>query len=319
VVTAGNIALRSFLATLAIASWACGPATPPRTVVTSSAAEVSAAEGVGEQARPDQEPSPDERDEGQDSQDKETGARQGGNLIVRSPPDTRTTRAAVGFRRDVEGAPLLGQERTWVGIEVPDFIDLTDESRELTTLDTGAEGYLAVYRDPVGAESCPSDDDSTCKVSVVLYSATGKKLWSYQLEKYLERTTNLQVFDVRYHPPYLFFNQSCPGDKKADPVCGRLIAVDTRESKLHFRSSKNTSAGPIVTTESVIITSAPRGKGAQLSTLAISDGSPLSNLKLAIAPVALEVDADGKITITDATGASATAQLSPENRLQAAQ
>jgi hypothetical protein len=315
VVTVGNMTI--WLSLGVLLTWCgCGPSKPPRTVVTSSAADVSAAEGVADNPPPEREqgdePEPDPEAE------QQQGVRRGGNLVVRSPVDNRTTTAAVGFRRHVEGPVLLGQERTWVGIEVPDFVDLVDETRELTTLDTTQEGYLAVYRDPLGGPSCGSDSESTCKVSVILYAATGKKLWSYDLRKYLARDDNLKVYDVRYQPPYMFFNQTCPKPKNGDRECGRMIALDTRESKLHFKTNGRVSAGPIVLTESAIITAVPSGKGGKLSSLAISDGSPLSTLNLSVVPVALEVDAEGTVTATDATGKTARAQLSPENRLQAA-
>src|SRR5690606_2705666 len=74
----------------------------------------------------------------------------------------------------------------------------------------------------------------------VLYSPTGKKLWRYALAGFLERPSGLEIRDVHYQDGALYLNQSCQGGAR-DPVCDRIIAVDTGTGELAWRSPPDSS------------------------------------------------------------------------------
>jgi len=288
---------------------ACG-STPPRTVVTSSAAEVSDTEGPRIDAP---EPTVPEEPVTEVAAD-ERQIRRGGDLVVSDPPIKPSNPGASTFRRSVEGPMAAGQERIWTGSRVPEFVELTDGTRELTVLDSTSDGFLAYYRDPVGASSCDADSVSNCSGTAILYAPTGKRQWRYELDELLPRAEGLEIRDLRYADAILYVNQSCTvagGD-----ACDRVIAIDTRSSKPLWRSPPATSSHRLLVANDVLIATTGSSAGGSLSVLSRQDGSALQRLPVSVTPADLERSANGEIVVTGTQGKTLRWRFGRNGRLQ---
>jgi len=298
------------LALLVIAT-ACG-STPPRTVVTSSAAEVSDTEGGRLEAPEPTVPEPPIEEVASEG----ASIRRGGDLIVSDPPTKSSGAGSSTFRRSVEGPPGAGQERVWVGIRVPAFVELTDGTRELTLLDPTSDGFLALYRDPVGASSCDADSGSNCSCTTVLYAPNGKKLWRYELDEVLPRAEGFEIRDLRYADGVLYINQSCTISNGDD--CNRVVAIDTRTSKPLWRSSAGTSSHRLLIADQLLLATVATTVGGALISLSRKDGHTLQRLPLALSPAGLERAADGEVVVTGTQGKTIAWRLGQDDRLQPA-
>ncbi len=292
----------------------CGPSVPARTTVTSSAADVSAVEALAPVTRPPEELEQDPL-EGVVSVEQAPD-RRGGRLIVRSPPDNPTPNVPSSFRRDVEGGFGADDERVWVGAELPDYIELVDEALELTLVDAVNTGFVATYRAPYGSKSCPSETSGICASSVVHYAPTGKVLWRYQLESLLPRKDKLEVRDIRYKSPILYFNHACPSGAKPDEVCDVVVAMDTQTSKIVWRSKAHASTSRLLVFDDYIVAAARSQLGKSgIVLIRRSDGEVLDRSATAFLATHLEAESAGVVMARDVVGASVRLQVVEGARL----
>jgi serine/threonine protein kinase len=106
--------------------------------------------------------------------DEPPAYRRGGGLVVLSPPTT----AAGATRGHVQGAATAGAERSWVGPEVPSFVELTMGRAELDLLKRQDGGWLASYRTPAGLPGCAPEQLQGCPAGQRLYDKDGVVAWT---------------------------------------------------------------------------------------------------------------------------------------------
>lgn len=305
----GRVSIMRGLATLVLLlSTACGPSSPPRTVASSSAAEVSATEAAPTVAAPvaateEDEPGADEDD----------GQRREGDLVVGARPEARTNLTSA-FRRQVEGPLTAGAERVWIGPQVPAFVKLRRDDRELITLDSHPDGFLAVYRTPLGLSSCNAEHYGSCTVSAALYAEGGKLLWSYDLDDYISRPEEMDTTDIRYDRSILFFSQTCVRDDRGKD-CDRVVAIDTRSSKVSWQSPPGTCSRRLLATEDIVIAlTAPTGAGGRISVLSRADGSLVDQKELDFEATTMSLRG-GELTVSNGTSVTKRLQISKIGRL----
>lgn len=145
--------------------------------------------------------------------------RQGGHLIVESPPRSKPERW-LRLRTHRGPADSNGISH-WEGPEVPSFVPLTAGNMELDLLDAIPGGYMAMYR-KFTATLGPNDP-----YEVRLYSCGGQSLANLSLNSLMSRRDQLEVQDVRYADRVVYFNEACQSySRDAGGRCSALVAAD---------------------------------------------------------------------------------------------
>jgi hypothetical protein len=169
--------------------------------------------------------------------------RRGGNLTVHSPPQGHIRSSGTRLRTHVEG-PLGNRKgrrdpelRVWGGPEVPSFVPLTINTKELTLLDAVGGGYLALYREPYGGNSCQLGDWSNCDYEVRLFDCAGTVRSRIDINRHMSGKRHLEVADVRYADGIVYFNEACMTYSwQAGGRCSSLVAIETRTGNRLWRS-----------------------------------------------------------------------------------
>jgi hypothetical protein len=145
--------------------------------------------------------------------------RQGGHLIVESPPRPKPERW-LRLRTHRGPADANGMSH-WEGPEVPSFVPLTAGNMELDVLDAIPGGYMAMYRKFTGTLGANDPYE------VRLYSCSGQSLANLPLNPLMSRRDQLEVQDVRYADRVVYFNEACQSySRDAGGRCSALVAAD---------------------------------------------------------------------------------------------
>lgn len=201
------------------------------------------------QPQPEPEPRPGRRDPVQPVPRE----RRAGNLVVHSPPDPRPAPFGARLRSDVDGALSASEVRTWVGIDVPIFVDLEIGGRELFILDHDADGFLAFYRSMIGTAECAGLGPN-CAWTARHYGDDGVVKWTLDLTPLLSRTDQLEIQDVRLFGGVLYFNEACQSySRAARGRCSSLVAVDPTEGRVLWRTPPLTSNNVFLVTDRYIV------------------------------------------------------------------
>jgi hypothetical protein len=169
--------------------------------------------------------------------------RRAANLTVHSPPQGRKRASGTRLRTHIEG-PLGNskgrrdaQGRVWAGPEVPLFVPLAVGGKELTLLDPVDGGYLALYREPYGGNSCQLGDWDNCDYEVRLFDCAGAVRSRIDVNRHMSGRKHLEVADVRYADGLVYFNEACQTYSwQAGGRCSSLVAIDTRTGNRLWRS-----------------------------------------------------------------------------------
>ena len=239
-------------------------------------------------------------------------SRLAGSLVVESPPRAPTLEIGARMRSHIDGSLTAGSPRIWVGPEVPAFVQLTAGTLELFLLDkvrigaapaasgeAAEDGFLAFYRDPIGASSCHLSGPENCSFGAALYHCSGKLLWVLGLNGFMSRPDRLEVQDIRYGGGALYFNEACQSySKEANGRCSSLVAVDTVAKKVLWRSPPLTSNGMFVVAGEHLI--AGYGFTAEPDFVHVvkrSDGSIAQRIPVPTGPQRIELVKPGEVEV----------------------
>ena len=223
-----------------------------------------------------------------------------GDLIVSSPPRRPSRTIPSRLRTDVEGDLRLGQQRTWVGRDVPPFVLLQGGTRELTLLDQAPDGFVGLYRDPYGSSSCSLGGPGNCSFGAALFDCAGTTRWLFLLDPFLSRKDHLEVQDMRYADGVLYFNEACQSySREAQGQCSSLVAVEPLTRTLLWRTRPLVSNATFVVADRYLITG--YGFTAEPDALFIirrSDGKVMSRTAIPSAHSTLALGPDGVLAVS---------------------
>jgi hypothetical protein len=247
-------------------------------------------------------------------------------LVVMTPTPTQSAGPSLRLRTMVRPADHL-----WVGPAIPSFVTPAIGHQDLDLLDQRSTGgWVATYRQTFDDCGWTPDNAKNCTTLVKLFDATGKELWSVQLDSLLSRKTQLEVQDVRYAEDTgtLYFNEACQSySKEAGGRCSSLVAYDPLQKKVLWRTPSLTSNNEFVLVGKYIITG--YGFTAEKSSVrivrrsdgAILDTKPLAgpNFEMTRAGIHLKVDlptdfGDANFDLTDLDGAAPKLVARPNTR-----
>lgn len=181
-------------------------------------------------------------------------------LTVSDPPATRTESTRDRLPGDFEGTLLVTDKRTWVGPAVPDYVPLGVDTMELVRLQVTplpstrvfppletARGHLALYREMFGrpgdAAGCAITDMwENCRQIARFYLPDGSLGFEVDFNALFQRKTHLVVHDLVLAGSTLYYNEACQTyAKEAKGQCSQVVAYDTIQKKVLWRSKPKTS------------------------------------------------------------------------------
>lgn len=127
----------------------------------------------------------------------------------------------------------------------PAFVPTTRDGLDLWIADPVDGGWLAFYREPLGAMS----GSLNSRYRAALHSADGSIRWVVNLDRVLSRPTGLEIQDVRFDAGELYVNEACQSySREADGRCSSLIRIDPGTGEVVWRSR------PLVSNDIFILT-----------------------------------------------------------------
>lgn len=181
--------------------------------------------------------------------------RHAGGLSVVTPAPFAERMTGARLRTDTRGALTRGARRTWAGRDVPAFVPLQLETRELFLLDEVEGGLLALYRDPYDAGSCQLGRSDNCAFDVRLYACDGALRWQVAPSAQWSRPDHLELQDVRYDGGVLYYNEACQSySRESGGACSKLVAMDPALDQILWRSAPLRSNGPLLVRGRYLVT-----------------------------------------------------------------
>ncbi len=243
--------------------------------------------------------------------------RRAGTLLVEEPPRAATASdTPKRMRSHVEGGLAQGSERVWVGPSVPSYIPLQVDTTELFLLDLADEGHFVLYRDPYGASSCSLGTDKNCRYEARFYRAGGRLSWTMGFETLWSRLEHLEIHDIQLSGGVVYFNEACQSySRSAGGKCSSLVAVDPKQGQVLWRTEPLMSNHRFLLLEDVII--AGYGFTAEVDYLHLlrrSDGELLDRKRLRSAPVDIQRDSDGEISVVLHSGERRSVEIVTRGR-----
>jgi hypothetical protein len=167
------------------------------------------------------------------------------------PPVETPARAARLVRRRVE--PLNGRGygqlrlsgankpngmeyrlRQQVPARRPAYVAAELDGLQLFIADSTPEGWMAFYRGPLGG----GPNGANVAYRAVLYRADGGRAWDTNLNRFLSRTDQVEVQDVRYVNGRLYLNEACQTySREAGGECSSLLRVDPVQGTVDWRTA----------------------------------------------------------------------------------
>jgi hypothetical protein len=221
--------------------------------------------------------------------------RKGGDLVVESPPRARAREVRLRMRTHIDGTLTTGNERVWVGPEVPPFVLLVGGTRELFLLDQTPDGFVGLYRDPYNLSSCQLTGGRNCSFGVALFECSGRQRWLFLLDPLLSRPDQLEVQDIRYADGVLYFNEACQSyARNAGGKCSSLVAIEPLTQTVLWRTPPLVSNNVFLVHQRYLIT----GHGFTdepdfLFIVRRSDGKIMQKLPIPLAHEGLSIDPEG--------------------------
>ncbi len=102
---------------------------------------------------------------------------------------------------------------------------------ELGIADAVEGGFVVLYRGNYWM------DGRNSKAVAVMFDPKGNVRWELDLSRFMSRTDQLEVQDIRYYKGKLYFNEACQTySSEAGGACSALVCVDPASEKLVFRT-----------------------------------------------------------------------------------
>lgn len=122
----------------------------------------------------------------------------------------------------------------------PAWIPRELDGLPLWIADPAASGWLAFYREPLGATPAPLN----ASYRALGFDDAGRRLWSLDLNRFLSRPSHLEIQDIRLQGGTLFFNEACQSySREAEGRCSALVGVDPARGEVVWRT------GPLVSND----------------------------------------------------------------------
>ena len=113
----------------------------------------------------------------------------------------------------------------------PTFVVRRRDGLDLKIADPVGGGWLAFYKGPL--PEMPANAD----YHAVLYGADGTERWSLDLNRFLSKSRDLEIQDVRLVEGELYFNEACQTySAEAGGACSALVRVDPETGTEVWRS-----------------------------------------------------------------------------------
>jgi hypothetical protein len=113
----------------------------------------------------------------------------------------------------------------------PAFVERRRDGLDLKIADPVAGGWLAFYKGPL--PEMPANAD----YHAVLYGPNGTVRWSLDLNRFLSKSRDLEIQDIRLVDGELYFNEACQTySAEAGGACSALVRVDPETGSEVWRS-----------------------------------------------------------------------------------
>jgi hypothetical protein len=113
----------------------------------------------------------------------------------------------------------------------PSFVERRRDGLDLKIADPVAGGWLAFYKGPL--PEMPANAD----YHAVLYGADGSARWSLDLNRFLSKSRDLEIQDIRLIDGELYLNEACQTySAEAGGACSALVRVDPETGGEVWRS-----------------------------------------------------------------------------------
>lgn len=135
--------------------------------------------------------------------------------------------------------------RQSVPTSTPAFVARTRDGLDLWIADPVAGGWLAFYREPLGA----MHGSLNSRYRAALHASDGSLRWVVDLDRALSRPTDLEIQDVRFEGGELYINEACQSySREAGGPCSSLVRIDPDTGEVLWRSR------PLVSNDIFILT-----------------------------------------------------------------
>lgn len=132
--------------------------------------------------------------------------------------------------------------------QLPPFIPLSKNNKELFIADRSEDNWFCFYRSPL--------KNDAYFFEAVLFTKNGNIKWNLNLNDFIDYEYSTEIQDIKYDNELIYFNAACKSySMESEGKCSKLICLDPDLKKVVWETDDLTSNDIIIMNESIIVCS----------------------------------------------------------------